>query len=237
MKTRYAWLLAALFSVPAAAGEPGDCIAMIGTGSVGGALGPRFASLGERIVYGSRTPGEERVQNLVARTGERASAMAPDAAARACWTIVLAVPWSAVETTVKSFGNLDGRLIVDVTNPLGVRDGVEVEAPLQAPSMGEFVQSLAPGAKVVKAFNTIFAEVLRNGGRAAGRPATVFVASDDADARATVAKLAESAGFETLETGALATARYLEPAAALNITLGYGLGLGTDIAPTWQRAA
>jgi predicted dinucleotide-binding enzyme len=63
------------------------------------------------------------------------------------------------------------------------------------------------------------------------------VAGDDANARATVAKLAESAGFETLETGALATARYLEPAAALNITLGYGLGHGTDIAPTWQRVA
>ena len=50
-------------------------------------------------------------------------------------------------------------------------------------------------------------------------------------------RLMKRAGFETLETGALATARYLEPVAALNITLGYGLGHGTDIAPTWQRAA
>jgi len=71
----------------------------------------------------------------------------------------------------------------------------------------------------------------------AGRPATVFVAADDEAARAAVVDLARSAGFDTLETGALATARYLEPVAALNITLGYGLGHGTDIAPTWQRAA
>lgn len=86
-------------------------------------------------------------------------------------------------------------------------------------------------------FNTIFAQVLQNNGQAASRPATVFIAGDDEAARAAVAELARSAGFETLETGPLATARYLEPAAALNITLGYGLGHGTDIAPTWQRAA
>ena len=104
-------------------------------------------------------------------------------------------------------------------------------------SAAEEIQKRAPQAKVVKAFNTIFAQVLQNGGQAAGRPATVFVAGDDEAARAAVAELARSAGFETLETGALATARYLEPAAALNITLGYGLGHGTDIAPTWQRAA
>jgi predicted dinucleotide-binding enzyme len=79
--------------------------------------------------------------------------------------------------------------------------------------------------------------VLQNGGKVAGEQATVFVAGDDAEARSRVVALAESAGFKTLETGGLASARYLEPVAGLNIALGYGLGHGTDIAPAWQRAA
>ncbi|WP_245944957.1 hypothetical protein [Pelagibacterium lacus] len=89
----------------------------------------------------------------------------------------------------------------------------------------------------MKAFNTVFASVLQNEGKAAGQPATVFVASDDADARQSVAARAKSAGFRSVETGGLASARYLEPVAGLNIALGYGLGHGTDIAPTWQGIA
>ena len=70
------FLLAALVSAAAPAGAD-DCIAMIGTGSVGGALGPRFAGLGERIVYGSRTPEAERIAALVERTGAGTRALAP----------------------------------------------------------------------------------------------------------------------------------------------------------------
>ena len=101
----------------------------------------------------------------------------------------------------------------------------------------EEIQKLAPAAKVVKAFNTVFAFVLQAGSMAAGSPVTVFVAGDDADARKSVSDLAASVGLEAIETGGLASARYLEPLAGLNIALAYGLGHGTDIAPTWQRAA
>ncbi|WP_337918614.1 NADPH-dependent F420 reductase [Pseudaminobacter soli (ex Zhang et al. 2022)] len=125
--------------------------------------------------------------------------------------------------------------MIDITNPMTADfSGLSIG---HTTSAAEEIQKYAPEARVVKAFNTIFAQVLQNGGKVAGRPATVFVAADDAEARAKVVDLARSAGFETLETGRLATARFLEPIAALNITLGYGLGHGTDIAPTWQRAA
>lgn len=210
-------LLAALLAAPVAAADTGDCIAMIGTGSVGGALGPRFASLGERVVYGSRAPGDERVQNLVARTGAEASVLEPAAAAAACGTIVLAVPWSAVETTVQSFGDTGGKLIVDVTNPLGVRDGVEVAAPLPAPSMGEFVQSLAPGARVVKAFNTIYYTVMAHPATAGGA-VSVLISGDDAGAKARVAELASGIGFEPVDIGPLRTARYTEAMALLLVS-------------------
>jgi NADPH-dependent F420 reductase len=209
-------LLAVLIAAAARAGAD-DCIAMIGTGSVGGALGPRFAGLGERIVYGSRTPESERVAALVERTGAGTKALAPDAAARACDTIVLAVPWFAVEATVRSFGNLDGKLIVDVTNPLGVQDGVVVAADIPANSGAEFVQSLAPNARVVKAFNTIYYTVMAVP-ETAGGPVSVLISGDDAGAKARVAKLASGIGLEPVDVGALRTARYTEAMALLLVS-------------------
>ena len=104
-------------------------------------------------------------------------------------------------------------------------------------SAGEEIQKLAPKAKVVKAFNTIFAQVLANGGKAAGRTTTVFVAGDDASANNAVEAIARKAGFDVVQTGGLKLARYLEPLAGLNIVLAYGRGLGADIAPTWNVGA
>jgi predicted dinucleotide-binding enzyme len=156
-------------------------------------------------------------------------------AAQSADIVVLAVPFDAAGDVIEAAGGFAGKIVVDITNPMKADfSGLTIG---HTTSAAEEIQKRAPQAKVVKAFNTIFAQVLQNNGQAAGRPATVFVAGDDEAARAAVAELARSAGFETLETGPLATARYLEPAAALNITLGYGLGHGTDIAPTWQRAA
>jgi len=217
MKSVCGILLALALAAPAGAQPAADCIAIIGTGSVGGALGPRFAGLGERIVYGSRTPHEERVQNLVARTGTNASSVSPAEAASACGTIVLAVPWSAVEATVPALGNLDGKLIIDVTNGLGVRDGVVVAAPIKAESMAEWVQSLAPGARVVKAFNTVYYTVMAHPGTAGG-PVSVPISGDDAAAKARVAALATGIGLEPVDVGPLHTARYTEAMALLLVT-------------------
>lgn len=216
MKPLQTILLAVLVVVTARAGAD-DCIAMIGTGSVGGALGPRFAGLGERIVYGSRTPDAERIAALVERTGAGTKALAPEAAARACSTIVLAVPFSAVESMLRSFGNLDGKLIIDVTNPLGVSEGREVAIEVPAGSGGELVQSLAPGARVVKAFNTIYYTVMAVP-ETAGGPVSVLISGDDAAAKAVVAKLATGIGFEPVDVGGLRTARYTEAMALLLVS-------------------
>jgi hypothetical protein len=218
MKPLKAALLAALvtFAAPAGASAAEECIAVIGTGSVGSALGPRFAGLGERIVYGSRTPDSERVGALVERTGAGATALAPDAAARACGTIVLAVPWHAVESLLRSFGNLDGKLIIDVTNPLVVSEGREVAIAVPG-SGGEFVQSLAPDARVVKAFNTIYYTVMAVP-ETAGGPVSVLISGDDAAAKARVAKLASGIGFQPVDVGGLRTARYTEAMALLLVS-------------------
>jgi 3-hydroxyisobutyrate dehydrogenase-like beta-hydroxyacid dehydrogenase len=73
-----------------------DDIAVIGTGMMGSALGPRLAAAGHTIIYGSRSPASERVLALVAESGPRASAMPQPQAARAGNVIILAVPWKAL---------------------------------------------------------------------------------------------------------------------------------------------
>ena len=208
-------------------------ISIIGAGNMAKGLATSFANAGHSVTLASRD--EAKTEAAALEVGNGVSAAPIASAAQSADIIVLAVPVDAAGDVIDAAGGFAGKIVVDITNPMTADvSGLSVG---HTTSAAEEIQKRAPQAKVVKAFNTIFAQVLLNGGQAAGRPATVFVAGDDGAARAAVAELARSAGFETLETGALATARYLEPTAALNITLGYGLGHGTDIAPTWQRAA
>jgi len=209
-------LLLLAVAAPAAAAAVADCVAVIGTGSVGGALGPRFAGLGKRVVYGSRAPDSERVQALVARTGPQAEAATAASAAEACDTILLAVPWPAVAETIRALGRLDGKLLIDVTNPLGVRDGREFayEVP---DSGGELVQSLAPGAHVVKAFNTVNFRVMADHSIAGG-PVSVPLAGDDAEAKAAVFALVAAIGLEPVDVGPLRMARHTEAMALLYVS-------------------
>jgi len=207
-------------------------ISIVGTGNMASGLARLLALAGNDVRLAGRTL--EKARSAVAAIGSGVEASDIADAARAD-IVVLAVPYSAAAEVVAEAGGLAGKIVVDITNPMTADySGLAIG---HTTSAAEEIQKRAPQARIVKAFNTVFAEVLENGGKAAGRPATVFVAGDDADARGKVAGLARAAGLEALETGGLATARYLEPVAALNIALGYGAGLGTDIAPTWQRAA
>ena len=95
-------------------------------------------------------------------------------------------------------------------------------------SGSEELQKLFPRARVVKAFNTIFAQNMSTG-KLMGERLTVLVAGDDPSSKDTVRKLAEGIGFDSVDAGPLKSARYLEPLGMLNITLGYGLKMGTDI--------
>ena len=117
--------LALILWLAAPAWGAGSCMAIIGTGEVGGALGMRFAGLGHAIVYGSRTPQVDRVRELVARTGGDARALIPQDAAQACGILVLAIPWEAAESTVAGLGDLERRAAA-VARPAGaLRQGVQ----------------------------------------------------------------------------------------------------------------
>jgi NADPH-dependent F420 reductase len=208
-------------------------ISILGTGNMAIGLAVLFAKAGHAVTLGSRDA--EKATTVATASGNGiAGAGLAEAAGRAD-LVVLAVPYDAAAVVIRGAGELKGKILVDITNPMTADYSALTIG--HTTSAAEEIQKLLPTAKVVKAFNTVFASVLQAGGKVAGRPATVFVAGDDADARKTVSALAASAGFQPLETGGLAAARYLEPVAGLNIALAYGLGQGTDIAPTWQRAA
>lgn len=122
---------------------------------------------------------------------------------------------------------LAGKVVVDITNPL-TSDFMSLTVG-HITSAAEEIALRLPGAKLVKAFNTIFASLLDK--RAAGEPVPVpvFVAGNESDAVEMVSKLVAAFGFEAIKAGSLANARYLEPMTELMIHLGYGLGHGDKI--------
>ena len=119
-----------------------ETIALIGTGNVGGALGPAFGKLGHDIIYGSREPTRADVQELVARTGGKATAMLPAEAAAAADIVVMATKWAQAEVALKSLGDLSGKIILDPNNAVRVDEagmrhlGVETSAAEIDPSVG-----------------------------------------------------------------------------------------------------
>jgi len=185
-----------------------ETIAVIGTGDVARALGPEFAALGHRIVYGSRDPSQQKVIDLVAKTGHGASATTPAEAADLATIVVIAVPGMVVETVTRGLGDLSGKIIIDPTNPLG-RDDNGFFIHRVATSNAEIIQAAAPGAFVVKAFNTLNWRTMIDP-ELAGGPLTIPLVGDNESAKATVASLASAMGFETIDLGPLRHARYVE---------------------------
>lgn len=208
MPLRLALLLSVVFfhSGPVAADYR---IAMIGTGDVGGALGPAFAAQGHTVVYGSRNPDRDSVRDLVARTGNGASAASQRDAAKDADIVVLAVPPLLVESITRNLGDLDGKIVIDPTNPMTLVDGRFERAIDFDTSNTEIVQRTAPGSRVVKAFSTISWQTMVDPSIAGG-PVTVPLAGDDAAAKATVAGLIEAMGIEAVDVGEARDARYVE---------------------------
>jgi len=186
-----------------------ETIAVIGTGNVGGALGPEFAALGHTIVYGSREPSREDVAALVRRTGHGATARQPADAVAGADIVVLAVPGAAAESVVRTLGNLSGKIILDPTNRVA-RGGDHMmhDVPGKG-SNAALIQAAAPGARVVKAFNTLnFRQMVDP--ETAGGPITIPLAGDDAEAKAVIAGLVEGMGLHPHDIGPLDYAHVLE---------------------------
>lgn len=181
-------------------------IAIIGKGNMGGKLGPLLEAAGD----------------IVAMVG-RGQAVPKDAD-----MVILAVTGPEVDNALAAAGDLSGKVLVDMVNPIG--PGLQLSTGLTT-SVAEEVRVRQPGARVVKAFNTVFAELLTLDYSENANPPQVLFCGDDADAKADVTALIERLGLEPYDCGPLIVARFLEPIGGLIVHLAYGQNRGTRFAP------
>jgi 8-hydroxy-5-deazaflavin:NADPH oxidoreductase len=183
-------------------------IAILGAGTVGGALGFRLKAAGHQIVYGVRDTENPKYQPLLEWGATLAKI--PDLATQS-EIIILTTPWNATQDALTQFGDFAGKILIDATNPIG--PGF-VLTHGHSDSGGEQVQRWARNANVVKAFNTTGVENMRDPGFGDSQ-ASMFVCGDDARACETTKQLAADIGFDTMVVGKLSKARLLEPLAIL----------------------
>jgi len=204
-------------------------VLVIGTGNMGAGFVKQLTAAGHQVSVAARDGG--KAQALAQQYGAKAVAIAD--AANSVDAIVVATPYEQAASALNSAGDVAGKVVIDITNPL-TADYMGLTVGHSTSAAEEIAR--ATGAEVVKAFNTIFAQVLAEGANLGnGQKVTVFIASDSERAKLIARALAESMGFQVMDAGGLKNARYLEPVAGLNIYFGYGAGLGTSIAPTWIR--
>ena len=208
-------------------------IAVIGTGNMGSGLAKQLVRAGYDVALVGRDPG--KAAELASDLGPRATASDGKTAAADAEVILLAVRYEDAEGALASLGDVTGKVVVDVTNPL-TEDFMGLTVG-HGTSAAETIAAGAPGVRLVKAFNTILAQVMAEGPSFGSERAQVFVAADDAEAKATVSAVAERIGFEAMDAGPLKNARYLEPLAGQNIQFAYALGQGVQITPVWLKRA
>ena len=184
-------------------------IGIIGAGNVGQALATASVRAGHTVKISSTTPDEaaHAAAAAGASAGPSNQAVVADAD-----VVILAVPFDAVRGIVDELGAaLNGKILVDVTNRFAPEQ-------LDGPSNAEQAQAMAPNARVVKAFNTIFASHQADPA-VDGTQLDGFVAGDDAGAKQQALELVASLGFRPLDAGPLTMARALEGRGTLNIAL------------------
>jgi 8-hydroxy-5-deazaflavin:NADPH oxidoreductase len=197
-------------------------ISIIGTGGMATAVAGRIAKAGHTVEVLSRDPAKARAlaDKLAAgaTTGTYAAAPTGD-------IVILAVPYGSAAAVVADYGDaLDGKVIIDITNPVAP-DLSGLVTPHGSSGAQEIAKGLPATAHIVKAFNTVFGHVLAKNGRL-----DAFIAADDAEAKARVSTFIESLGLRPLDVGGLPMASTLE---ALGLMM---IGLAKNGAGTWDIA-
>jgi predicted dinucleotide-binding enzyme len=189
-------------------------VAIIGTGNVGSALGTSLIKAGHAVTLATSDPDKARA--AATRMGASA-AQSPLEAATGADVVVIAVPWSAAEDVAREIAQATGgKVVIDASNPL--RPDYSGLATADGPSGAERIAAILSGARVVKAFNTLFAGV-QGSPDSLGMTLDALFATDDDAAAAAFASLATSIGFRPVRVGPLAAASELEAMAWLNIRL------------------
>jgi predicted dinucleotide-binding enzyme len=186
-------------------------VGIIGAGRLGQAMARTALRAGRDVVIAnSREP--QSLASVVSDLGEGVSAGTVDEAASAA-IVVIAVPWDHVPEAVQGL-TWNSQIVIDATNDWAADD-------LDGSTSSEIVAGLVSGARVVKAANTLGADVLGSDPHEAGGQRVIFISGDDADAKAEVAALFQDAGFAAIDLGDLATGGAMQqihhPLAGVNL--------------------
>ncbi|MGE5448481.1 MAG: NADPH-dependent F420 reductase [Bacteroidales bacterium] len=208
-------------------------LAVIGAGNIGKSIGTWASKENYEVIFAAKN--QEHAQQAAQAAGNNATAADVRKAVEMADVILLAVPYDAVKEVINQVGpQLKGKVLIDATNAL-TEDFSALKLGFTT-SAAEEIAKLAPGAKVVKAFNTVFASVYASQNPVIkGNTISVFYAGDDPEAKTKVAELIHKMGFDAVDAGPLKAARNLEPMALLNIGLGYGMGHGTNVGFSYNR--
>ena len=188
-----------------------DSVGIIGAGRLGQAMARTALRAGRSVVI-ANSRGPESLASVVSALGDGVSAGTVDEAASA-GIVVVAVPWDRVPEAVQGL-NWNGQVVIDATNDWGADD-------LQGRTSSELVADLVAGARLVKAANTLGADVLGSDPHEAGGERVIFISGDDAGAKAEVVALFQDAGFAAIDLGDLATGGAMQqihhPLAGVNL--------------------
>lgn len=193
-------------------------IGIVGSGHIGGTLGVLLAKAGYEVVYSSRHP--ETLKNLAKSAGPKACAGTVAEAIAFGDVIVLSVPLKAIpELDTKTKDALKGKIVIDTSNPYPERDGkIAEDARKDAGGMGAVVARLLPGARIVRAFNTVYSEDLKRTMNDRGERIGIPIASDDQEGLKAAVELAEHAGLDPVVVGGLSTSKLFDVGTAVYAT-------------------
>lgn len=199
---------------------------------MGSAFARRLSGAGHDVFITSRTLDEAK--GIAKTLPGHVEAVEQSQLADRVDVLIAATPFGEQVNALRGAGNLSGKTVIDISNPLTAdMSGLVVG---HTTSAAEEIAKTLDQAKVVKAFNTVFAQVLGDGAAESTR-VQVFFAGDDENAKRAVRSLIDSMRFEPIDAGPLRNARLLEPLGMLNIYLGYTAKMGTDIAPAVQKVS
>jgi len=192
-------------------------IGIVGSGHIGGTIGILLAKAGYEICYSSRHP--ETLKDLVETVGPKARTGTIADAVAFGDVIVLSVPLKAIpELDGETKESLKGKIVIDTSNPYPERDGAIAEEARRDPGgMGAFVARLLPGARIVRAFNTVYSEDLKKT-TIKGVKIGIPIASDDQEGLQATALLVEHAGLDPVIVGGLTASKLFDVGAAVYAT-------------------
>jgi len=193
-------------------------VTIIGTGKMASSISTRLLEGGHRVYLIEHTPGKAKAlaKELKSRkSGAKIEPATPGSIPGE--VVVLAIPYSAVESVIHQYQNqLGGKILMDITNTFNFQ---KMEPLLAGDSAAEQIARLVPAnTRVVKAFTSVLYKTLL-AGKVGGQPLDVFIASDDAEAKTKITQLVESAGMRAIDAGPLVRARELEALGFLHVAI------------------